>query len=284
MNDRLTRLINALEKEDSLFCYPKNYIEGAINYIKKTADDKKRSVVDCTYSSIVSAIETSAKLQIPIDDRKLGYFEGKFDKSVGKKICQIGIGYQAYFYKLTQTLDDFDGEAFVVYEGDELTTEDKDGFHSYTLKKGDIFSSCAEKVKGVVVRLTYTRGGCKRQKLGFVGIDEIMKIRSKAKYKGIWDEWFSEKAKAAATRRACKGLFDIAIGLQDLMDHDNKSYDLNQIEQKSIVATIEGPQEEDEVKKLIKETGVRDEQIKEWFDVKSVEDVDREELLEYLKD
>lgn len=294
-NDRLERLIGALSEEKFLPVGPE-YLKSAINYIKRYSSDPKKSVVDCYYRSIVDAITKSIELQVPIDNRGLAYLESRYDKSLNRKVCNLGIGYKAYFYKLSKTLDWFDGEAFCVYDGDEITTEDKDGFHSYTLKRKDLFASGPDKMKGVVVRLSYFVGGQPRQKLGFVGMDEINKIKSKAKTKMIWNEWFDEKAKVAATRRACKSLFDISQGLQDLNDYDNKNYELEKKESEEITDIVDQvvssnkyitEDQVNEIRSLMFEKGADEDLILDWIGAKAIEEIkssDYEMALETIED
>ncbi len=282
MNDRLTKLIEALNKEEIIIETGLSYHKLAIQDIKTNANNPKKSVVDCYYPSIVSAISKSAELHIPIDNRGFAYLEPRYDKNLNRKVCGLGIGYKAYFYKLSAILDGFDGEAFCIYEGDEITTEDKDGFHSYTLKRKDLFASGPDKMKGVIVRLSYFVGGLPRQKLGFVGMDEINKIKSKAKTKMIWNEWFDEKAKVAATRRACKNLFDISQGLQDLNDYDNKNYELKKKEPEEVADIIDNvvptskyitEDQVGEIRALIFESGTDEDMILEWIGANAIEEI-----------
>ena len=279
MNERAKKVIEALKKEDGFTGQTMTYAVSAIEYIKKTAPDPKKSIIDCHYPSIVAAINKSNELQIPIDNRGLAYLESRYDKNLGKKVCNLGITYKAYFYKLAQALDGFDGEAFCIYEGDEITTEDKDGFHSYTLKKHDLFASGKEKMKGVVVRLSYFVNGSPRQKLGFVGMDELMKIRSKAKTKMIWDEWFDEKTKVAATRRACKSLFDLTQGIQDLTDYDNKGFELEPQKQKGVKEIVDSvntyitEDQVNELRSLMYENESDEDMILEFIGVNALEEI-----------
>ena len=282
INERLNKVISALKKDPAFHDRESAYLIGAIAYIEKTAPNPKKSVSDCHYPSIVQAIINSMELKIPIDNRNLAHLESKYDKNLGKKVCKLGIGYRAYFYKLSQTLNDFDGEAFCVYEGDEITTEDINGFHSYKLNKKDLFVSGIDKIKGVIVRLSYTINGENRQKLGIIGIDEILKIKSKAKTQMIWNEWFDEKAKAAAIRRACKGLFDISQGLQELVEYDNKDFNLDKQKEINIMETIDNAisskiyiteDQVNEIRSAIYENESDEDMILDFIGAKAIEEI-----------
>ncbi len=280
MNERLEKLISALRKEEQLIEHTA-YLDGAIQYLVKTSTNEKKSVVNCTYDSIINAIKKSIELKIPVDNRDLAFIEKRYNKEIKKHEASLGLQYRAYFYKMSQTLINFDGDAFCVYDGDEITTEDVDGFHSYTYKKNDIFASGQDKIKGVIVRLTYTVGGQPRQKLGIVGFEEIMKIRSKAKTKFIWDEWFDEKAKAAATRRACKGLFDISQGLKDLVEYENTQFDVDKPKEVEIVKDVDKiveigtitQEQAQEIRRLVTETKTDEKDFLEWVGEKSIETI-----------
>lgn len=280
MTDRMEKIVKALHKEESLAANLP-YLQGAIAYISKTSKDSKKSVIDCNYQTIVSAIEKSIQLQIPIDNRGLAYIDKRYNKNANQKEASLGLTFRAYFYILSKNLDNFDGEAFCVYEGDEITTEDCDGFHSYTHKKADLFASGREKMKGVIVRITYTVGGRPRQKLGIVGVDEIMKIRSKAKTKSIWDEWFDEKAKAAATRRACKGTFDTVQGIQDILDVDNKDFDICEKELPSVKEIIDhqngmkiNNDQVLEIRSMLYETKIDEDTLLDYVGTDAIEDIE----------
>jgi hypothetical protein len=55
---------------------------------------------------------------------------------------------------------------------------------------------------------------------------DIDKIRSKAKTSDIWNAWYSEKAKVACLRRACKAHFSSVTN--DMDEIDNQAYELDQ--------------------------------------------------------
>ncbi len=50
---------------------------------------------------------------------------------------------------------------------------------------------------------------------------EIEKIKGCAKDKSFWDKWFTEKAKVACLRRACKMHFAAVTHDLDAADNDN---------------------------------------------------------------
>ena len=102
MSERLNKVVEALKTDPSFEDREAAYLIGAIAYIKRTAPDPKKSVVDCNYPSIVQAIVDSMVLKIPIDNRNLAHLESRYDKNLGKKVCKLGIGYRAYFYKLSK--------------------------------------------------------------------------------------------------------------------------------------------------------------------------------------
>lgn len=248
----------------------RNFAGSVLAEIKRSQGDEKKDLTRCSPDSIVQAMIDAANFGLSIDGRKHAHLV-KYGNAV-----QMQIGYAGYAFKLAEAFPDADVTTNVVYEGDQLEIDEKDGIQTYTFKRKNSFENDDSKIIGAFAAISYTnRGGVKVQKVTTLPRGEINKIRAKAKQDYVWKDWFTEKAKIAVFRRACKMPFQGILGLQKLLEYDNRNFDLmekklprsqpeniidhiNQvIEQEAVVETLppiieQNPEPEEAAKEEIK--------------------------------
>lgn len=190
--------------------------------VKRTAGDPKKDLTGCSPDSIIQSMMDAANFGLAIDGRKHAHLV-KYNNAV-----QLQIGYAGYVAKLTEAYPDADITTNVIFEGDQLDIDEKNGYQSYTFKRKNALENDPVKIIGAFAVISYTKGGEKIQKVTTMARAEINLIRSKAKQDFVWKEWFVEKTKIAVLRRACKLPFQSIMGLQKLLDYDNRNFDLEQ--------------------------------------------------------
>jgi recombinational DNA repair protein RecT len=194
------------------------YASSVLAEIKKTAGDKKRDLTVCSPDSICQAMIDAAQFQIAIDGKQHAHLVKYGNKAT------LQIGYRGYIAKITEHFEDADFTAEAVFKDDVLNVTDDGGYQSYTLEKADPFADGWDNLTGVLVRMSYTKGGDKYQKITLVSKGDLTKIRGVAKQDFIWRQWPIEKAKAAAIKRACKIQFSDVMGLQEMVKYDNEHH------------------------------------------------------------
>lgn len=196
------------------------YIASVLAEIQKSSTDEKKDLTQCDPQSLVQCAIDAAQLKLAIDGRQHAHLVKSFVKGRGA-VAELRVGVRGFVSKITEHYPDADISATLVFEGDELAITKEDGIDHYTLKKADVFESKPEKLKGVLVVMSFTKGDKRFQHCEVVNAAEIGKIRKKAKFDGVWAEWFGEKAKVAAVKRATKFVFAGLTGLQELIRYDN---------------------------------------------------------------
>lgn len=192
------------------------YIASVLQEVQRTIGDDKKDLTTCEPHSIVQCMIDAATMQLPIDGRSLAHL-----MKYGKK-ATLQIGYRGFLYKISQYYQDASFAAVPVFEGDDVSISDENGFQSYKHKPANPFEDNPENMRGIVCGLTFTHNGQKHSKVIAMSMDEIGKVRSKAKQDYIWKEWFIEKAKVAGLKRLCKIHFAGLMGLQDMIEYDNR--------------------------------------------------------------
>jgi phage RecT family recombinase len=210
------------------------YVISVLNEIKKTANDDKKSLVNCTPDSIISAIKQACDLQLEIDGRQHCHLV-KYNKNTGTKEspkwiseAQLQVGYRGFIYSIKRAYPDANIDCKLVYEGDSFVVKSEGDTTTYSLEIKDPFSK-KEKIIGGYCHISYTLGGRLVSFCETMSLAEINKIKGKAKQDSIWQEWFEEKAKVAIIRRACKIHFSGIQQIEQITEFDNQDYDLEKV-------------------------------------------------------
>jgi recombinational DNA repair protein RecT len=237
VTNRLTTALGLKAGDENAQQEAFRYASSVLAEIRKTAGDPKRDLTVCSPDSICQAMIDAAQFKIAIDGRQQAHIV-KFGNT-----AQLQIGFRGYIAKIAEKYQDADFTAEAIFEGDTLAMSDDGGFQSYKLTRKDVFASGWDKLQGVLVRISYSKGGERFQKITAVSKSDLDKIRKVAKTDYIWAQWPIEKAKAAAIKRASKIQFADVMGLQELARYDNElNYDLSKQEaapvRKSIVDNI----------------------------------------------
>lgn len=205
------------------------YVISVINEIKKTANDDKKSLVNCTSDSIISAIKQACDLQLEIDARQHCHLV-KYGNN-----ATLQVGYRGFIYAIKRAYPDANIDCKLVYKGDVFTIKSEGDATTFFLGVKDAFNRSQADVIGGYCHISYTVGNRLVCFCETMSLAEINKIKGKAKQDFIWKEWFEEKAKVAIIRRACKIHFNGIQQIEQITEFDNQDYDL----QRAVEAEIE---------------------------------------------
>lgn len=200
---------------------------SSVQAVVKNADPKTR-LQNCSEHSLADAMIDAATMKIAIDGRKhaaLIAYNGK---------AQLQITAAGYEAKLHENLDRCDVKTDVVFKNDEFKVWSENDYDHFKHVKEDPFADNPNDMKGIYVAISYYKNNVRYQRVTLIPLSEIKKIMGKAKQKYVWNEWFIERAKTAAIKRAAKRYFNNVQGLQDIVDYDNKeNYTVADIERRS---------------------------------------------------
>ena len=205
------------------------YVISVLNEIKKTANDDKKSLVNCTPDSIISAIKQACDLQLEIDGRQHCHLV-KYGNN-----ATLQVGYRGFIYAIKRAYPVANIDCKLVRKGDLFTVKSEGDTTTYSLEIKDPFADKAEIIGGYC-HISYTIGGRLVSFCETMSLAEINKIKGKAKQDFIWKEWFEEKAKVAIIRRACKIHFSGIQQIEQITEFDNKDYDLERVVEPEIQA------------------------------------------------
>lgn len=199
---------------------------NAINEAKRYAQSVLTTIEgdpklqDLEPRSIVLTMVDAAKFRIEIDGRKLAYIV----PYGGKATMQIS--YKGFLAKIKEHYPDMDYTVGMVYDGDEFSVSDKDGYQAYTHVPKDAFNQTDKGLKGIFVCLSWSENGQKCKKVMVVPKADLDKMQKKSKG-GNWSDWYSQMAIKSAIKRACKVHFASISTLADIAEYDNKqNFDL----------------------------------------------------------
>lgn len=221
---RKTELISALGEQKKpliLAC-----ISGVMAVLQKSEKPRTGDGIalwQCFPSTIATAIRDSIQHGIPIDGRGLGYLT--------RAGLEAGFapGYKGYINRVSEYNPSVDFQVGLVFRDEPFEVDSKDGVDSYSHKvlvpfpQKDDFD---KRLVGAYCYLSYEKSGRFYAKLQRLSEEDIIKIRSKAKTKAVWDEWFSEQILKSVVRRSCKIPFATVVNKLD--EIDNESFDMEQ--------------------------------------------------------
>jgi phage RecT family recombinase len=189
------------------------YVASVLNVIKA-----KPPLQNCTTQSILNCIHNAKVLGLEIDARQLCHLIPYGSEA------KLEVDYRGFIYKMEQVLTDFNWKVAFVHLGDEfeIWSENDNDFYKHKIKNP--FAK-AEEAIGVYFVFTYTVGGQKCSRMEKAPMADILKAKSAAKSKNVWEAWFSEMGKKFIIRRACKGRFNKNEEIAKLVDFDNREYE-----------------------------------------------------------
>lgn len=215
------------------------YVISILNEIRKTVGDDKKDLSKCSSLSIESAIKQACDLQLEIDGRQHCHLV-KYNNNIGTKEkpkwiseAQLQIGYRGFIYAIKRAYSDANIDCKLVYEGDSFIVKSEGDTTTYSLEVKDPFAK-KDKIIGGFCYISYSINGRLVSFCETMPLDEINKIKGKAKQDLIWKEWFEEKAKVAIIRRACKIHFSGIQQIEQITEFDNKNYDLEKVVEQEI--------------------------------------------------
>lgn len=211
------------------------YVISVLNEIKKTANDDKKSLVNCTPDSIISAIKQACDLQLEIDGRQHCHLV-KYGNN-----ATLQVGYRGFIYAIKRAYPDANIDCKLVYKGDVFTIRSEGDATTFSLEVKDAFNRSQADIVGGYCHICYTVGNRLVSFCETMSLSDINKIKGKAKQDFIWKEWFEEKAKVAIIRRACKIHFSGIQQIEQITEFDNQDYDLEKVVEPEI-ETIDSEQ------------------------------------------
>lgn len=172
------------------------------------------SILKCNHDSIFNSCEMAAKDGLLLDKREAALI------AYGNK-CTYQPMVGGILKKFRSSNKSISIDVHVVHEKDKF---------SYTpgtrpLHEADWFSTNRGPIVGVY-SVAQLHGGAISVEI--MPMEEINKIKSVAKTKNVWNQWFEEKAKVACMKRHCKRL-PTSTDIQQVFDHDNMNYELKDI-------------------------------------------------------
>lgn len=193
----------------------KEYVTSVIAEIHKSSGGKNDLTL-CTRESIISAMRDAAKLRLSIDGRQHAHLIKYGNKAT------LQIGYRGYLARLQESLPGFSAQVECVYKGDTITVRRSGFLELVNHERADPFGARPDSdIIGVYAQLSYDAGNERVSHVVTMNRAEIDKIRACAKDQSFWNKWFTEKAKVACIRRACKMHFSAVTFDLDSADNDN---------------------------------------------------------------
>lgn len=241
------------------------YVISVLNEIKKTTNDDKKSLVNCTPDSIISAIKQACDLQLEIDARQHCHLV-KYGNN-----ATLQVGYRGFIYAIKRAYPDANIDCKLVYKGDVFAIRSEGDATTFSLEVKDAFSRSQADVIGGYCHISYTVGNRLVSFCETMSLVDINKIKGKAKQDFIWKEWFEEKAKVAIIRRACKIHFSGIQQIEQITEFDNQDYDLEKVVNPEI-ETIDSEQGI-EIENLLEKALISKKKFCEVFKINSIIDL-----------
>jgi phage RecT family recombinase len=199
----------------------KGYAESVLAEIKKS-EGGKNDLTKCNYESVIFCMRDAAKLRLGIDGRQHAHLIARWNKEKKEHECCLQIGYRGYLARLQESLPGFSAQVECVYKGEKCAIRRNGFLELVEHERLDAFGDRKDAdIVGVYAQLSYDAGTERVSHVVAMNRAEIDKIRGKAQNDSFWSSWFSEKAKVACIRRACKMHFSAVTHDLDAADNDN---------------------------------------------------------------
>lgn len=184
----------------------------------------KNDLSKCTHKSIIVAMRNAAALRLAIDARQHIHLIARYNHDMKETQACMQIGYRGYLARLQEALPGFAAQVECVYKGEKVSVR-RDGFLELVQhERLDCFGTRNDAdIVGVYAQISYDAGTERVSHVVTMNKAEIDKIKALAPSTKFWGPWYTEKAKVACIRRACKMHF--ASVTHDLDAADNDNYD-----------------------------------------------------------
>ena len=186
---------------------------------KQMLEVSKQPMTNIDPMSIKEAFKNMLDTGIPVDKRQLAYVI-KYGNSI-----QYQIGYKGFIARIKEIYPTAQVKAELVYRGDTFNVEKIDGKAKYVHKVSNPFAEIKD-LAGAYAYVQYIDNGKEFSFIETMGINEINKIKGKAKTGAVWNEWYGEMAKKAVIRRLCKTLFIGDPKIQAMEEIDNRNFEI----------------------------------------------------------
>ena len=208
--------------------------------LKRLLGDKKGADVFINYCR-TSEIEIDKKSGKPknyfwqkINANKLAYLFNKvaedglvFDgKHVTLQSTGVSYDYVAYKNKMLIAYPESLIDLQLVYDGDSFSFKKESGKVTYKHEFSDPFGQTDDKIIGGYCVVKNMRG----EFITILTKEDLVKHKSVAKTKYIWNAWFKEMCLKTIMKKAVKVHFDDVF--EDMNEEDNKQNDLSLVEKK----------------------------------------------------
>ncbi|WP_189521165.1 RecT family recombinase [Mesorhizobium sp. M1B.F.Ca.ET.045.04.1.1] len=195
----------------------REYAISVLDQVRRSIGGKN-DLTKCNPESIVACMRSAAALRLSIDHRQHVHIINYGG------VATLQIGYRGYLARLQESLPGFAAQVECVYKGEPVTVK-RDGFlETVVHERKDCFGNRSDTdIIGVYAQISYDAGTARVSHVITMNRAEVDKVRGCAKDSSFWNKWYTEKAKVACLRRACKMHF--AAVTHDLDAADNDNYD-----------------------------------------------------------
>lgn len=237
--------------------YPENQVNNYVAYLQRLVAEKDRQ----------------GRLKNPwmnhqTDDFLIRIFKAVADDGLvfdGDNITLQSTGvsynYQAYKNKMLLAYPESIIDVSLVYKEDTFQFQKQSGKVQYTHTIGNPFTRDETAIIGAYCVIKNHRG----EFLTLLSKSDIDKHRKVAKTDYIWKAWFAEMALKTIMKKACKQHFKDVFQTIETMDNEN--YDLEKL------ADTITPEQAEDFRKIIKDTGADEKRFLEFADADSVETI-----------
>lgn len=202
------------------------YASNVIAEIAKTQGDQYGDLTKCSPDSICRAVIDAAQFKVQIDGRKFAHLESRWNKTRQCNEATLQIDTNGFVAKIKEAHPDADFKIQPVYKGDKVQIVTDGGLQTFTYKSNNAFGKMSE-LEGIIVQIRYKSGERLVSTVDTISIEELNVIKSKGKG-AAWKDFPLERMKTAALKRAAKWHFRQNALLQEMIDYDNKQFDLTQ--------------------------------------------------------
>ena len=193
----------------------KEYAVSVLAEVKRSIGTKN-DLTRCTPESIIMSMRNAAAMRLAIDGRQHVHLINYGGTAT------LQIGYRGYLARLQEALPGFAAQVECVYRGDTISVRRNGLMELVTHERTEPFGERKDAdVIGVYAQISFDAGTERVSHVVTMNRAEIDKVRGCAKDTSFWNKWFTEKAKVACLRRACKMHFASVTHDLDAADNDN---------------------------------------------------------------
>lgn len=201
----------------------RNIIRSILQYVQEDITKQKKmekQIIFCTPNSIFNCMLEAIRNDLIIDSRQLAYLV-----RYGKQ-ASLSPSYMGYIFKVRKNHPDLVVRTELVFPDDVFEMIKEGHSATYHHKPANPFATDYGNIVGCYTYYSFGKGEDMQSDIGRLGVDDIKKIRGKAKIADVWNEWTDQQIKKSCVRRTFKIPFRSEISDLDMLD--NQHYDMEQ--------------------------------------------------------